>query len=418
MPTAPVRGTVLAMQPASANDRVEPVSDGSGFAILDDTFTPATSTITVYDVAGERQAVISSGFDADCGATEVLVPGRGPLIIAERITHQAAEGIHAGSSSLDLVAWHAASGSVAWTSPVLPSGPADLSCSTNGPFGYAVGAEDLNWFAVSNDGRWGMFAAYTGIPAVINLRTGAVQADRDAVGTLGSFIVNGCQTSNDAGAPDLDTLIAPASDRAEGYFPTSSQDAPLCTGAVPTTRAPSLGFYNLNGSEFTPTGMFFTDSDGTSPPDGLSTDGHGLLTDNASAVGGPINRYSLPGLQLQWHRPGDYYMWGDAGGIVVASNDGRSSEPLVGINDKTGAIAWITPIAGSDNSGVCDITSTQILYAVNSQLAVLSTKTGKQLSYFNNPDTGGQSPCPITIPGGIGLQFGNSGVTVSQELAP
>jgi len=411
--TAPAPGTVLATQPAGGNDLVEPITDGSGFAVLADTFTPATSNITVYDVAGQQEAVISRGFDADCGATDVLVPGAGRLIIAERIAHQAAQGIHGGSSSLDLIAWRAASGSVAWTSPVLPSAPAGLSCTADGPFGYAVGAEDLNWFAMSNDGRWGIFAAYTGNPVVVNLRNGAVQVDRDAIGALGSFIVNGCQEGN---GTDLDTLIAPSTGRAEGYFLSLSQDANQCTGTEAASRGSGPSLDNLNGGA--PTGMFSTDSAGTSPSDGLTSDDAGVLIDNAVENGGPIARYTLPGMQLQWRRGGDYYMWGDAGGLVVASDDGRPGQPLAGINDTTGTIEWVTPISGSDNSGVCDITSSQILYAVGSQLAVLSMKTGKQLSYSANPDAADQDPCPITIPGGIGLQFNGSGVTVSQELAP
>ena len=78
-------------------------------------------------------------------------------------------------------------------------------------------------------------------------------------------------------------------------------------------------------------------------------------------------------------------MWADAGGILVANTVAESGNSLlIGLSDQTGAQEWSTPITGTSGN-VCAVTSAQILYTVNNQLAVLSTKTGKQLSLEPQP---------------------------------
>jgi hypothetical protein len=86
-------------------------------------------------------------------------------------------------------------------------------------------------------------------------------------------------------------------------------------------------------------------------------------------------------------------MWADAGGILIANTVAESgNSPLMGLNDQTGVQEWSTPITGTSGN-VCAVTSTQILNAVNNQLAVLSTKIGKQLSFEPNPENSGDNQC-------------------------
>jgi hypothetical protein len=103
--------------------------------------------------------------------------------------------------------------------------------------------------------------------------------------------------------------------------------------------------------------------------------------------------------------------------VLVVTDQSCPQAPttcLVGYNDQTGAKVWQLP-----SSAVCGVTNSQMLLFVNSDLAVIDLKTGKQLSYV--PFGGDQ--CPTVLPYGLtvssgGVDGGGQVVTVTQTLQP
>jgi hypothetical protein len=420
--TAPASGTtLLTVNPEAngSNGTVQVVTDGHGFSVLDGISVTGPSTITTYNAAGAQLAVISRGYTSLCGAADVLVPGTGRLIITELISRQAAQGINPATYSLQLTAWNATTGAAAWTADVIPSGTASLSCITGGGLGYLDGGPDLLNFGVTSDGRWGVYASGLHPPAVVDLNSGAIRADPDSQGALGPYLVEACQPADSLGVlnilkdPQSGVVYGKSMVQGDAYHP----NGPCRTGAD-DGAVQNLGHYGPNGLELAPAGLFFTDSNGTSPGSGLASAGNGLLVDrtvNGNTPTPEIMRYSLPDLQPMWQKIGSFYMWGDGDGITVVTKSGPedTSQTLAGLNDETGAPEWSIP-GGSGN--VCAVTSSQFIYAVNDQLAVLSIKTGKQISYSANPNDGDE--CPVLLPSGLSVQASYSSVTVTQAIQP
>jgi hypothetical protein len=397
------------------------ISSGAGFSILASPGGQSPATITTYTAAGSKLAVITGGFTAICGAADVAVPGIGRLVITELITSHAAKGIQPATSSVDLTAWNAASGAKVWTAVVVRSVTTDLSCITESSLSYLAGGPDLLYFGVTTDGRWGVYANGSQSPQVIDLSTGATTSDPTTQGTLGPYLVDACQPGNSLLV--LNTLTSPQTGRAFGKS-TTEADAYHVNASCPASAAagavPNLLYDTPNPLELAVPGLFFTDSAGTSPGTGLTSTGNGLLVDNSASVNisnPDIARYSLPAMRPVWKKPGNFYMWGDGGGVVVVtvSNTQESSPPLIGLNDKTGAEEWHIP---GQSGQVCAVTSTEILYAVNGQLAVLSVKTGKQISYGPGQTSGGDGQCPAVLPTGVGAQTSAGTVTLTQMVTP
>lgn len=96
----------------------------------------------------------------------------------------------------------------------------------------------------------------------------------------------------------------------------------------------------------------------------------------------------------------------DEGAALVGSDN---ASDLYGLSDATGTVMWKSTAASGGT--VCDVTSNAILLRINGQLAVLNSKTGQQESFNSS-----QSSCPITLPGGIAVERGGGGLTVTQAL--
>jgi outer membrane protein assembly factor BamB len=112
-------------------------------------------------------------------------------------------------------------------------------------------------------------------------------------------------------------------------------------GGREPTSIPCYGELSL-----APQGVLQTDSYGTSPPAVLSSDGNvviGLLAYSGTSAPSPeLAADSLPDGRELWHgpRPNSVYLYGDAGGRVVVSEQRGEDTKLVALNDHTGAVDW------------------------------------------------------------------------------
>jgi outer membrane protein assembly factor BamB len=122
-----------------------------------------------------------------------------------------------------------------------------------------------------------------------------------------------------------------------------------------------------------------------------------------------VTAYSLPDKRVLWKSAGLLRLLADGGELVVTSDANGKTNQLVAFDDKTGSRPWSVP-----GGEVCGITATQMLLAVNGQLAVIDLGSGKQVSYTTNTSTSG-SDCPMILPGGIEVE---SGGNVRQVLTP
>jgi PQQ-like domain len=393
--SSPAVGAAL----ASVNDQgaVSVVSDvgGTGFSIVDDVVSSGRdeSSVIAYSASGQQLAQIpSADLTGDCGAADLTVPGVGRFILTELITTQPAQGINPATTAVALKAWNAQTGAAVWSATISP--PAannDVSC---GQYANqdATAVTTLETFVSTPDVRWGL-DLYGGRPYVVDLATGALRADQSAVSTLGNYIVD--QTSNQGAS----YLSDPA------------------TGRRLAAAPPNIPFYNE--LELAPMGVVQTDSDGTSPPAALSTDGTRLFAlpngDGTATPGGQLVAYSLPGGQPLWRTPASVsiYLVGDAGRLLVVNESDRSggNPQLVALSERTGAVQWHLPTTGA----VCGLSAHQMLLSVNNQLATIDMSSGKQI--FFDASTGN---CPTVLGGGIAVNTGgeSGGTTVTQALVP
>jgi hypothetical protein len=247
----------------------------------------------------------------------------------------------------------------------------------------------LEGFINTPNATWGLSTAGAH-PYVIDLRNGRLRPDPKATAILGSFVMDHDSSESPGYLTDPATgrRVAPEPGRRGGQEPTSG---------------PFYGELSL-----APQGIVHTNSDGTSPPAVLSSDGAvliGLLAESGtSAPGTELVGYSLPDGKALWHAPNtlsSVYIYGDGGGRVLVSENGKK---LVALNDHTGAVDWQLSLAGT----VCGITAHQILLAVHGQLATIASSTGQQLSYTggNGSDEGeseepGEVSCPTVASSGI-----------------
>lgn len=405
----PADGTELASY--GEGGAVTSIADagGSGFSIIDDLVNlhgsegTDSSSVAVFGATGERLTTLpSEDLTGDCGAADVTVPGAGRLIITELITTHPAEGIKPATSEIALKAWNAVNGAPAWSATIAPTAPGGPPSCSEYIHEDATAVTTLEQFVPTPDAIWGL--STTGArPFVIDLRTGRLRADPRAIGILGNFIVD--RKSNES--PEY--LTDPQSGRQVGSEPGRR-------GGREPTSIPYYGELSL-----APQGVVQTDSDGTSPPAVLSSDGNvviGLLAySGTSEPGTELAAYSLPDGTELWHAPriNSVYLYGDAGGRVLVSEQKGEDTNLVALDDHTGKVDWQLPASGT----VCGLTVHQMLLSVNGQLATIDASTGKQISYSGKGaaeegSEGAGESCPSVSVSGLGI----GGSSVEQVLQP
>ena len=167
-------------------------------------------------------------------------------------------------------------------------------------------------------------------------------------------------------------------------------------------------------------GISWTDTAGTSPSEGIRSDGNSLLV-LESCQHAAVTSYAFPGMQASWSMPASsqdtYYLWGDGGGVTLAGiTDRLGNSTLVGLDDATGRQLWTIPGLGSGDGsdGVCAVTGSEALLSVSGQLAIVGLRSGRQLSY-----SAAGSQCPDILPGGIEVSYPSAGGTVvTQAMTP
>jgi hypothetical protein len=413
--TPPANGTTLASvdDPGAVTSIAD--SGGNGFSFVDDSVNihgqegQDESSVVVYEGSGERVTELpSEDLTGNCGAADITVPGVGRLIITELITSHPAEGISPATSEAVLDAWNAKTGAAAWSATITPSSTGYAPSCDEYVHEDATAVTTLEGFINTPDRRWALSTAGAH-PYVVDLRSGKLRRDPRSTAILGDYVVD--HTSNESSGyltdPETGHRVAPEPSHRGGPEPTS------------------IPFYTSELS-LAPQGIVHTDSDGTSPPAVLSTDGQiviGLLAESGtSAPSAELAAYSLPAGKELWHLPttlSSVYLYGDGGGRVLVSENGKT---LVALDDQTGEIDWQIPVAGT----ICGITADQMSLAVHGQLALVDASTGKQISYSPGNETNeggteegesegpGEVSCSTIAPSGISI----GGSSVAQALQP
>jgi hypothetical protein len=380
--SAPAPGTVL--QHLSGPGRLNVITGGAGFTFVD-SFRPGLgddvadqSVITAYDAGGTQLARIgSAGFTGECGAADVVV-GERRTLLTELITDQPARGVEPALSSLDMDAWDAVTGAKLWHKELVPPQRSRIGCTA-----YSGELED---FAATHDGKWGLYSttfADVEVHEVIDLATGQSHSVPAATGVLGNYLIH----SESVAGPQTTTFFDPADGKT-------------------VARAEDRSFGNTMKPAATP---LFGDADG------LTADGAKVVLVDASADGAVVVA-DLPGLHKVWSVPASdnsYRILGDAGGtVLVDHSDGPNGDRLmIAYADDTGKERWRSP-----GGQLCGLTASQLLLAVNDQLAVLDMATGKQLAYSDAKGQG--SGCPTVLAGGIAVSSSSEGLDVTQMLRP
>jgi hypothetical protein len=317
------------------------------------------------------------------------------MIITELASHTRTEGINQTEYPSVLKAWSAETGEPIWSAP-MPYGKGE---EWEEP---GCGAYDgyLEGFSATADGRWGLFGGTDpafGGARVIDLKTGQVQSGLHAEGVLGDYPI---VTPEDEYGPQRYKSIDPSSGQVLGTLTT---DADFYQQQEQLSMA-ARGVLEWDGGGASPTAM--------------SSNAKQLILVEEPEYGKPYTvAYALPSFHIAWQRPPgqSVSLVGEGGGIVIEGKETPSSEGVfwVGVNDQTGEPEWTLP-AGE----LCGMTESQLLMAVNGQLATIDLKTGEQLFYEE------EEGCPTIFPGGIttyveGGELGEmTGLTVAQRLEP
>ncbi|MFG1609078.1 PQQ-binding-like beta-propeller repeat protein [Actinoplanes sp. NPDC049265] len=398
--TQPASGTQLAT--FGGDGRLTAVSNvhNDGFVVVDSLLSAGAeqSTLQVYDRSGHPLAQLPAGsFTGECGAADVLTT-RGRLIVTELATQKPAEGIAKATNALTLTATDAATGSTVWTADVVTKSEDPLLCQ-------AFDGELWN-FSATLDGRWGALlwdSGDTSIAVAVDLATGKLHPRKDLMGTLGSFLVTGSK--------DAATLTTPDGWARLGRLKTDGSSG----GSVP-----------LDGpGEYAPTGQLANRGFSNPPRMEVTPDGSvlaGVLESNDGSDS-HIDGYALPSMRRLWRVPtagsSTDTVAGINGNILLINREtnGASGGALLALDVHTGKKLWSIDV---DGGTVCDVTGSQVLVNTHDQLATLSTATGEQLSFADNPyrdPATGVTDCPHTLEGalgGVGLGDG----TVVQLLQP
>lgn len=397
---APEPGTKLAYVELPGRVNVIANNQGEGFSIVDSVTDLGSeedeSTVTTYDVAGNELARIPSGsLTGECGAADVTVPGLGRVLITEQAGYTETQGIEQTEYPPVLKAWNAETGELLW--PVAMRAEAGEEWEEAGCVAFDG---QLEGFSATFDGRWGLFGdtdpAFGGA-RVIHLATGQVQPGVHAEGVIGSYPIAVPRDINVGG-------------RYEALDPSSGQ--------VLGSTVLHADFYQQQEQlTMAARGALKFDGGGASPT-AVSSDGERLIVVDEPEYGDPQTvAYSLPSFDTAWKRPpgSQVAVVGEGGGVVVESryDQAKQTTIFVGVNDATGKPQWSLP-AGE----ICGMTESQMLLAVNGQLATIDLKTGEQISYEE------EGSCSTILPGGItayveGGEVGEmTGLSVVQALRP
>jgi hypothetical protein len=363
------------------------ISNGHGFSIIEGGDTSEQSEegdqtegakVTTFNAAGQQLAELSSNdLTGACGADDLVVPGRGRLILTEVISDQQAEGIKPATGSLSLKAWNADTGAEVWSTTVVTTSQNQPTCQ------YEDG--QLQDFGSTRDGRWGLYGG--GLPRndgeaappagkVLNLRTGDMVNGVTANSLLGDYpiVVHVSESGSSYRAIDPSSGAVLGTNVNSFQFVHDGHTLELASGGVPFP---------------------YTGEGGAQPPL-LSSDNQRLLGSvEEGSRGNSVVAYSLPSFRVSFRRPArSFYprVVADDGGLAIESledaGESGSKGSLVAFDDATGRQVWKLP------GSVCGISSTQLMISVNNQTAIIDLKTGKQVSFS-------QESCPTILPGGI-----------------
>lgn len=403
--TAPA---VAITPPGGWNGRVDDAQD-DGYTLLDYTENPNTgaqqSALQTYTSAGRPLITLPPAvFTAQCGAAD-LVNSRGRLLITLLVTSKPAEGINPGSYSVTMTARSAVTGVVVWSTALATDQDSGGFCGGAGAPGL------LPNFVSTLDGHWGIIELpdETSLDAV-NLADGALYPHADLQGVLGNDLATGASPNGDSPVPLAVTVPGNwpqlGSTGASGGPQLASNEAGNGTG--PISYAPT-GFVGQPG----------TDAQGAPDEQGVGSvatpDGGYLVTVNTGQNSTASEEgYALPSLRPLWTAPvpqdyADTIVGVSNSTVLVLRPADVSGNPatLLALSPQTGKVQWQTNVG---DGVVCDLTTSQVLLKVDSQLAVLSAATGKQLSYQQDPDVDqGGAECPTVMGTGLtGLAEGGS----------
>lgn len=378
---APEPGTELAAVTGSGAFSVVTNVPGEGFSIVrnlvDINSDEDQSTVTTYDASGAELAQIPAGsFVGDCQAADIVRADDTRIILTIASSTAPAEGIEPESSTSALDAWDATSGEKLWSADL---GDEAWDCDPVNDSG-----DGIIGFAATPNGRWGIVGGGNGETLIIDLATGDLHESERELHVTGNVLTVRAEYS---------PLNSPAFD-------------PETVEKVGTFR----GFKFYGEPNMAPTGLLDTASVGSSPPAGSSQDGSIVFGLDEHVVA-----YSVPDMRVAWKGRGDFepYLHGEAGGVLLTTSQ-EDDAKLEALDVETGERMWSVP-AGD----VCGFTNSQLLLAINGQLATIDMNSGEQLSYSDEGDE-----CPDLRAGGIGVEMGSidpleeHGVTVRQVLSP
>jgi hypothetical protein len=357
--------------------------------------------LTMYERDGTKLASLSTTqVNTTCGLLDIQVAGHGREIITEDSSSQAAEGLRQSSATLTTSAWNPSSGQQIWSDKTSVE-----HASGSGFCGDAEGNLGSNpYLSATYNGLWIAFSGGSGTNdgVVINAVTGAQRPDPGLSGTIGNYVLSEIPYGDFQNR--VLTLSSPATGQTISNFRGSADDDPGAAGT-----GISLYSNSNEGSDWAVTGSFLTDSDGTTPPSGLTSDGERLL----ALYNGKLVAFQLPSMKPVWSVPpnpaGEDYLEGDGGGVVVVgtqASDGTAE--LEGLNDSTGKLLWTV----GQNATYCGVSNSEVMVDVNSDFTNLDIETGRQRSYV--PDNG--NDCPTIQAGGIGAD--SNSINVTQYLTP
>lgn len=389
--TAPAPGTTL-LSALPTDGRVNVITNGSGFTVVQSLTDGTTdrSQVTAYDAAGNRMATVR-GLTGECGAADVTPDGR-RLLVTALVTEAPAQGINPATYGMSLTGWDALTGARVWEAEIIASTTDQLHCTAfdGRLLGNHISGDPI---AVTSDSAWGVVQVASGnttVSSILDLATGQLRPEPDALGTLGAFVVTGTNDTVYSGEPNRAELVVPPAPQPLGSFEFGVDDGTVAI-SFPEGAARGVAWQARAV---------------------VSDDGEVLVShqDSGNASVEEWRALALPTMSPLWTRQvttGLETLLAEGGGALVIGLSDANGDSTIGLDTATGELRWTLP-----EVEVCGITSTQMLVSANNQLAVIDLDSGEQLSY--EADSGGG--CPVVLPGGIRVD--TSGGTVTQVLTP
>ncbi|MDX6274676.1 MAG: hypothetical protein QOJ92_1886 [Frankiales bacterium] len=388
--------------PPAATALVDATARSIAVARVDEV-EPTGPQVFTYDIAGRQLALVgtSETLDARCGVADVTVPSGQDLVLTMHIAHSPAQGVNPARDARLLTAWDAATGAQVWmatlfTTTESSSGDSLPSCAGSG---NAV----RNALSTTTDGAWGVFGyvergsevGCTGTcadsqgPWIVNLTTGDVRVDRDAIVAAGRYVLDAHINST---FPTLTAgplkVIDPVNRRVVG-----APKDPLLS-EVPNAMTYSAAFIDrAYGAAHSDYHVFVVSSDGTRLY-AASEDARKLVTyPLPSMVGGKSVPFPAGVAAWQYTYQTDTFFDAETSTVVVDSGQGQ----VTGF-PRAGGPPWSV---NADDA--CGVAHGKVVVMANRQLATLDALTGKQLAF--DPAVGS---CPLVFP--TGLAFDGSDI--------